>query len=68
VCSPCSEACICFIGIFKDRPELAREDEGTGEKCPKELAGMLGSAHPRLVAEPPIADWACIDYWMRLTN
>jgi hypothetical protein len=29
---------------------------------------MLGSAHPRLVAEPPIADWACIDYWMRLTN
>jgi hypothetical protein len=29
---------------------------------------MLRSAHPRLVAEPTIVDWACIDYWASLTD
>jgi hypothetical protein len=42
--------------------------EGEGEERPKELAGMLGSAHPRLVAEPALGGRLCLDYWMRLTN
>ena len=33
-----------------------------------ELAGMLESAHPRLVAESAFVDRACIDYWMPLAN
>lgn len=44
------------------------EDEGTCEECPKELAGMLGSAHIRLVADPAFVDRACVDFWMLLAN
>jgi len=44
------------------------ENEDAGDECPMELAGMLESAHPRLVAEPAFVDRACIDYWMPLAN
>lgn len=44
------------------------EDEGTGEECPKDLADMLGTAHPRLVDEPAFMDRTCIDYRMSLAN
>ena len=44
------------------------EDEGIGDECPKDLAGMLGFAHPRLVADPAFVDCGWIDHWMCLTN